>query len=76
MARKSCLLLILIVSLITLGVFAIKGFGKDEKSDKKEDLSIVSEKIEEVLKNQQDIITRLNDIREQQDIIRVRASRK
>jgi len=74
MARKTAFTLF-IVAAIFLGIFALNGFGKSQKLAKEDDSRIASEKIEEVLKNQQDIIARLEDIRKQQDIIRVRASR-
>lgn len=74
MARKTALAFF-IAAAISLGIFALNGFGKSQKFAKEDDSRIASEKIEEVLKNQQDIIARLEDIREQQDIIRVRASR-
>ena len=55
-------------------MLSIKGFTKEQRSTKTDD--VISEKIDEVLKNQQDIIARLEDVRAQQDIIRIRASRK
>jgi hypothetical protein len=61
--------------ILSLGVFSFRGFGKEEKPQNIDDIEILSEKIDQVLKNQQDIIQRLKDIRAQQDIIRVRASR-
>ncbi len=76
MARKAWLLSLLLIFLISLGVFTLKGFGKEQRTKAKDDTAVISEKIEEVLKNQQDIIARLKDIRAQQDIIRVRASRR
>jgi len=75
MARRAFWLLF-IVMVVSLGFFSLKGFGKEQKVRNNSDLRIVSEKIEEILKNQQDIITHLKDIREQQDIIRIRASRR
>ena len=76
MERKVGLLSFLIVMIISLGVFTLKSFGKDEKIRNIGNLNAISEKIEEVLKNQKNIIARLEDIRAQQDIIRVRASRR
>ena len=76
MARGPWFLALLIVSVVSLGVFSLKGFGKEEDLGRGQDTKIVSEKVDEVLKNQQDIIARLEDIREQQDIIRIRASRR
>ena len=76
MARKAWLLSLVSVVILSLGVMAIDGFSKDKKQYSEEkDIDVISEKIDEVLKNQQDIIARLEDIRAQQDIIRVRASR-
>ncbi|MFC1666886.1 hypothetical protein ACFL0P_03345 [Candidatus Omnitrophota bacterium] len=76
MARKAWGFALLLAIVISLGVFTLKGFGKEQKLGGKMDLSAVSEKIDEVLKNQQDIIARLTDIREQQHIIKIRASRR
>ncbi|MBU4311728.1 MAG: hypothetical protein KJ706_03305 [Candidatus Omnitrophica bacterium] len=74
MARRAWFLSLFLAIIMSLGVLSIKGFTKEQKSSKTDD--VVSEKIDEVLKNQQDIIARLEDIRAQQDIIRIRASRK
>ncbi|MBU0759638.1 MAG: hypothetical protein KKC66_06130 [Candidatus Omnitrophica bacterium] len=76
MAKKVWLLLPLVIALISLSVFTLKGFGKEQRLDNKGEIDVISEKLDEVLKNQQDIIGRLEDIREQQDIIRVRASHR
>lgn len=76
MAKKAWFLLLLTVMLISLGMFTLKGFSKEQTTGNKGEIGIISEKINEVLKNQQDIITRLQDIREQQDVIRIRASRR
>lgn len=76
MAKKVGLLSLLLVVLTSLGIFTLKGFGKDQRLDNKGDINVISEKIDEILKNQQDIIARLQDIREQQDIIRIRASHR
>jgi len=75
MAKRAWLLSLLLIFVISLGVFTLKSFGKEQYKDQT-DVSVLSEKIEEVLKNQQDIIVRLEDIRQQQDIIRIRASRR
>ena len=76
MARKVFLYSLLIILSISLGLFTLKGFGKEQQFEKNDDIKIISEKIDEILNNQQDIIERLKDIREQQDIIRIRASRR
>ena len=76
MARKAWLLSLVVVIVISLGVFALRGLAKEQGISKPVDLSAISEKIDELLRTQQDIIARLEDIRTQQDIIRVRASRK
>ncbi|MFC1623744.1 hypothetical protein ACFL28_00285 [Candidatus Omnitrophota bacterium] len=76
MARKIWRLSLLIVMVISLGVFALKGFGKEKKLEEKNDSSAISEKIDEILKNQQDIIAQLEDIKKELDIIRIRASRR
>ena len=76
MARRAWLLSLFLAIIISLGVFTLKGFGREQKSSSNaKDIKELSEKIDEVLKNQQDIIARLEDVRAQQDIIRVRASR-
>ncbi len=62
MARKAWLLSLITLIAVSLGVATIKGFCKEKKSSKTSDTEAISEKIDEVLKNQQ-------------DIIRVRASR-
>ena len=76
MARKVGLLSLVVVIVISLGVFTLKSLAKEQRFAKEADLPAISEKIDELLKNQQDIIARLEDIRSQQDIIRIRASRK
>gem|GEM_PF-1738963 len=76
MVKKVGFLSLLVVALISLSVFTLKGFGKEQRLDNKGEIDVISEKVDEVLKNQQDIIKRLEDIREQQDVIRVRASRR
>jgi len=76
MMRKVWLLSLLAAILVTLSIFTLNIFGKEEKIDSKSDIKILSEKIEKVLKNQEDIIARLTDIRQELDIIRVRASRR
>lgn len=73
---KKAWVLCLIAMIISLGALSLKGFGKEQKSDRAADITIVSEKINEVLNNQQDIIARLKDIRKELDVIRVRASRR
>ncbi len=75
--RKRTLLFVLLAAIIvSLGAFTLKGFGGQEKSDDKIGLRLLSEKIDKVLQNQQDIIERLKDIRVQEDVIRVRASQR
>jgi glucosamine 6-phosphate synthetase-like amidotransferase/phosphosugar isomerase protein len=76
MIKRTWILSLLTIALISLSLFALKGFSKEQRTDSKGDMNIISEKIDEILKNQKDIITRLQDIRDQQDIIRIRASRK
>lgn len=74
MARKAWWLSLFLAIIMSLGVLSIKGFGREQRSGKID--GVISEKIDEVLKNQQDIIERLEDIRTQQDIIRIRASQR
>ena len=74
--KRPWLALFLIAMIVSLGTLSLKSFGKEQKSDKEADINIVSEKINEVLNNQQDIIARLKDIRKELDIIRIRASHR
>ena len=76
MVRKTLRVSLLTVMLISLGFFTLKGFSRETSTSKDKDMAQVSEKVDEVLKNQQDIIARLEDIRQQQDVIRIRASRR
>jgi len=75
MAGKAWLLSLITLIALSLGFVGMKGFCKEKSMTKSDDTAVISEKIDEVLSNQQDIIKRLEDIRAQQDIIRVRASR-
>lgn len=74
--KRAWLTLFVIAIAFSLGTLTLKGFGKEQKSSKEADINIVSEKINEVLNNQQDIIARLKDIRKELDIIRIRASHR
>ncbi|MFH1782944.1 MAG: hypothetical protein ABH848_04950 [Candidatus Omnitrophota bacterium] len=74
MIKRSWIISFLIVALISLGMFSLRSFGKDEQGKKEENIA-VSEKIDEILRNQRDIVNRLNDLRQQLDIIRIRASK-
>jgi cell division protein ZapA (FtsZ GTPase activity inhibitor) len=74
--RKVWLLSLLAAILVSLGIFTLNLFGKEDNIDSKSDIRIISEKIERVLKNQEDIIARLTDIRQELDVIRIRASRR
>lgn len=75
MAKKGYLLSLLAVIIVSLGIFALKGYGKEDRTESK-DSRIISEKIEEILKNQKDIVERLKDIRAELDIIKIRASQR
>jgi len=55
-------------------VFAFNTFGKEDSQDSKNEVKQLSEKIDTVLKNQADIIAQLADIRQELDVIRIRAS--
>lgn len=72
MTKKVIVLVVFLVMIVSLGLLANE--TKRQSSDDK-DRNFLSEKIEEVLRNQQDIIERLKDIRVELDVIRVRASR-
>lgn len=71
MMRKVWILSLAAAILVSLSVFTLNIFGKDDSQDSAAKLS---EKIDRVLKNQEDMIARLADIRQELDIIRVRAS--
>lgn len=69
--RKVWILSLLGAILVSLSVFTLNIFGKEDSQD---NVVKLSEKIDRVLKNQEDIIARLADIRQELDVIRVRAS--
>jgi len=75
MARKTLVVSIFLALVIFLGVFTLKGFTKETKSVGSNDISVLSEKIDTVLKNQQEIIEQLEGIKTELDIIKIRASR-
>ena len=60
--------------LVSLSIFTLNIFGKEDIQDSKNSLVNLSEKIDRVLKNQEDIIAKLADISQELDVIRVRAS--
>ena len=72
--RKVWILSLLAAIIVSLSVFAFNTFGKDDSQDSKSGIKQLSEKIDTVLKNQEGIIAQLADIRQQLDIIRIRAS--
>lgn len=74
--RKIWILSLLAAILVSLSVFTMNIFGKEDISGAKNDVTKLAEKIDRVLKNQEDIIARLTDIRQELDVIRIRASRK
>lgn len=74
--RKVWILSLLAAIIVSLAVFTFKSFGKENDSSSKSDVTGLSEKIDRVLDNQADIIARLTDIRQELDVIRVRASRR
>ncbi|MBU1062077.1 MAG: hypothetical protein KJ957_06955 [Candidatus Omnitrophica bacterium] len=76
MARKVLLVSVILAMIVSLGFFTLKGFGKEQESEKTQNTRVVSEKIDEILKNQQAIIERLEDIKSELNIIKIRASRK
>ena len=59
---------------MSLSVFTFNTFGKEDNQDSKNEINQLSEKIDTVLNNQLDIIAKLADIRQELDVIRVRAS--
>ena len=76
MMKKVWILSLLAAILVSLGIFTLNSFGKEDNSGSKSDVTKLAEKIDRVLKNQEDIIARLTDIRQELDIIRIRALRK
>ena len=76
MRRKIWTLSLLAAILVSLGIFTFNTFGKEDSTGQKNDVTKLAEKIDRVLKNQEDIIARLTDIRQELDVIRIRASRR
>ena len=76
MMRKIWILSLVGAILVSLCIFTFNIFGKENNQDPKNDATKLSERIDRVLKNQEDIIARLTDIRQELDIIKVRASRR
>ena len=76
MMRKIWILSLLAAILVSLSIFTYNIFGKEDAAGQKADVTKLAEKIDRVLKNQEDIIARLTDIRQELDVIRVRASRR
>ena len=74
MMRKAWILSLIAAILVSLSVFAFNTFGKEDSQDSNSAIKQLSEKIDTVLKNQADIIAKLADIRQELDVIRVRAS--
>jgi hypothetical protein len=74
--RKTWILSLVAAILVSLSIFTFNIFGKENSTDPKNDVTNFSEKINRILKNQEDIIARLADIRQELDVIRVRASRR
>lgn len=72
--RKIWILSLLAAILVSLSVFAFNSFGKEDSPGSKSDVAKFSEKIDRILKNQEDIIARLTGISQELDIIKVRAS--
>ena len=76
MMRKTWFLSLVAAVILSLGIFTFNLFGKDNSSESNDGVKQLSEKIEKVLKNQDDIIAKLADIHQELDVIRVRASRR
>ena len=72
--RKIWILSLLAAIIVSLSVFAFNTFGKEDSQDSKNETRQLSEKIDTVLKNQENIIAQLTDIRQELDVIRIRAS--
>ena len=71
--RKIWILSLLAAIIVSLSVFTFNLFGSEST---KNDVAMLSEKIDRILKNQEDIIARLTGISQELDVIRVRASRR
>ncbi|MDO8602677.1 MAG: hypothetical protein Q7O04_02375 [Candidatus Omnitrophota bacterium] len=74
--RKIWILSLLAAILVSLSVFTMSTFGKEDISGAKNDVTKLAEKIDRILKNQEDIIARLTDIRQELDVVKIRASRR
>jgi len=74
--RKIWILSLLAAILVSLGIFTFNSFGKEDSTGQKSDVMKFSEKIDRILKNQEDIIVRLTNIKQELDVIRIRASRR
>ncbi len=72
--RKVWILSLLAAIIVSLCVVTFNTFGKEDSQDSKNEVKQLSEKIDTVLKNQADIIAQLADIKQELDVIRVRAS--
>ena len=72
--RKIWLLSLLAAILVSLGIFTFNSFGKEDATGQKSDVTKFSEKIDRILKNQEDIIARLTDISQELKVIKIRAS--
>ena len=72
--RKVWILSLLAAIIVSLSVFAFNTFGKEDGQDSRNEIRQLSEKIDTVLKNQEGIIAQLAGIRQELDVIRVRAS--
>jgi len=72
--KKIWILSLLAAIVVSLSVFTINIFGKEDIQGQKCDVTKLAEKIDRVLKNQEDIVAKLTDIRQELDVIRVRAS--
>jgi len=72
--RKIWILSLLAAILVSLGIFTFNSFGKEDSSGSKSDVAKFSEKIDRILKNQEDIIARLTDISQELKVIKIRAS--
>ncbi|MFA5388560.1 MAG: hypothetical protein WC312_02265 [Candidatus Omnitrophota bacterium] len=74
--RKIWILSLAAAILVSLSLFTFNIFGKGDVFGQDNETKQLSEKIDRILKNQEDIIARLAEIRQELDIIRVRASRR
>ena len=75
--RKTTWALIFVLSAILfLGVLTLNASSKEQYAEKRTDIGNVSHRLDELLKNQSEILTRLEDIKKELEVVKIRASRR